>query len=158
MLAIGKIGAFQNVGEKREAIALKAAGGAAEAFASLIFQLKVEVGGPGGVFGIERKIQSHSSGVNFHTVQNDPLSVNDKVLVESEHLALCGIVGVEGERKAELCDELRSVVVVGNYIGTDVSGSLDAGNWWGIRIDSSSNTIGSTTAGGGNVRSCCATG
>ena len=44
------------------------------------------------------------------------------------------------------------VVIQGNYIGTDASGNGDAGNDdWGIRLKSSGNTIGGTTAADRNV-------
>ncbi len=43
-------------------------------------------------------------------------------------------------------------VIQGNFIGTDVSGTADLGNSYGIEVENSTgNTIGGTTAGNGNL-------
>lgn len=41
--------------------------------------------------------------------------------------------------------------ILGNFIGTDVTGAVGVGNTTGIRLESSPSTIGGTTAGAGNV-------
>ena len=41
--------------------------------------------------------------------------------------------------------------IAGNYIGTDVSGSIARGNDWGLNVKSDNNTIGGTTAADRNV-------
>jgi hypothetical protein len=44
-------------------------------------------------------------------------------------------------------------LVQGNYIGTDVTGTADLGNWHGVYIlsEASNNTVGGTAAGAGNL-------
>jgi hypothetical protein len=43
------------------------------------------------------------------------------------------------------------IVIQGNYIGTDVSGSSSVGNAFGVYVTSSNNTIGGTASGAGNL-------
>jgi CSLREA domain-containing protein len=51
-----------------------------------------------------------------------------------------------------IIDQASDTIIEGNYIGTDVSGTIDLGNYYlGIGIVGSNNTIGGTTPGAGNV-------
>lgn len=44
-----------------------------------------------------------------------------------------------------------ATTILGNYIGTDVTGRVGVGNTTGIRLENSPSTVGGTTAGAGNV-------
>ena len=58
---------------------------------------------------------------------------------------------ISGNQQEGVCILGNHAVVEGNWIGTDVSGSLALGNGTGITIEGSNNTVGGTDAGAHNL-------
>jgi uncharacterized repeat protein (TIGR01451 family) len=113
----------------------------------------IRINGPGDNRIEANFIGTDTSGTNALGISNHGIHVGSaNNVVGGTDAATRNIISGCGKEAISISGGKDGNVILGNYIGTDVTGNVEFGNGAeGIKIKSDGNTIGGTAAGAGNI-------